>query len=958
MVKYPKKLIEVALPLDEINEAAAREKSIRHGHPFAVHLWWARRPISAVRPLLFAQLVNDPGGERGWGGRFKTKEDAEKERNRLFKIMIELSKWENINNGPLLKIAHEEILKSWGETQKNAYDAGFSLPQLHDPFSGGCAIPLEAQRLGLEAVASDINPLSVLICKAMLESAVRFSGRSPIGPLDKNQAPSSLEEKQWQGTSGVAEDIMRYGQWFINRIQKKLGRLYPGVEISSEIVQNRPDLKKYLGRKLTPIAWIYARTVNSPNPAYADVEIPLVNSFVLSCKKGKEYWVEPNYDHGSRKIIFTVKKGVFSYNYEKTVSRKGAVCIASKTNFTLKYIREEGKAGRMRKQLMAVVLEGDRERVYISPINNEYDVEVELYRPDLDIPHMPRDIKTQAYGMDKFWKLFTDRQLALLSEMSEQISSLHAKVLADAKNNSQDDDNVPFEDGGGKAKAYADLMCLFMSFLIDQLANQSSTLCGWNNINQQMIVTFSRQALQMTWNFAESNPFSTSTGSFFVLLDRQVKAVRDGLVQGVLVKSQAYQADAAACGVVERSIVTTDPPYFGNICYANLSDFFYVWARRSLREYFPKTLLTIATPKEDEIISNPYIHGSAENADMFFKQRIGTVFEKIYTSSTDYYPVVIYYAFKESDTSDDGTLSVGWATFLESLICSGFQITGTWPIKSESSNKLKRNLNALASSIVLVCRKRSADAQAASRKNFLRELKEELPSALEAMIGGKVGTSPIAPVDLAQAAIGPGMAIFSRHSSVIEADGSRMLVHDALIQINKVIDEYFNEAEGDMDSDTRFCIDWFMQYGFKEAEFGQADVLARAKGTTVEGLDQAGVIESGSGKVRLFKSEEYPADWDPEKDARIPIWEALHQLICALRSGGEVEAGLLLQKMADRTESIRQLAYRLYTLCERQGWSEEAREYNELIASWHGTIEAAEQAHSKSRHPKQLTLDM
>ena len=410
----------------------------------------------------------------------------------------------------------------------------------------------------------------------------------------------------------------------------------------------------------------------------------------------------------------------------------------------------------------------------------------------------------------------------------------------------------------------------------------------------------------------------------------------------------AVQLDAQTQLLSEGKIVSTDPPYYDNIGYADLSDFFYVWLRRVLKPVFPSLFATLAVPKAEELVATPYRHGSKEIAETFFMEGMTRTMHQLAEQAHPAFPVTIYYAFKQSDSSENGTASTGWEVFLEAVLKAGFSISGTWPMRTErEARSIGIGTNALASSIVLVCCKRDAAAPIVSRREFLRELNAVLPEALDEMTRGGV-SSPVAPVDLSQAIIGPGMAIFSKYAAVLEADGTPMRVRTALQLINHFL------AEDDFDADTQFCLHWFESNGWSEGRFGEADVLARAKGTSVDGVAESGVLASGKGVVRLLRYAEYPTDWSPEHDTRTPVWEALHHLIHALQSGGgEAASGALLAKMPARMEAIRQLAYRLYTLCERQGRAEEARAYNELITSWEA-IEAA--SHAADRVEKQIEL--
>lgn len=942
-IKSPKKLIEVALPLDDINKAAKREKSMRHGHPQTLHLWWARRPLAAARAILFAQLVNDPGGERGYYAG-KTKAQADAEREKLFDIIRDLVKWENLNNEEVLGRAREAIRKSWKETcEQNKGRAGFDedqLPAFHDPFAGGGAIPLEAQRLGLNSYASDLNPVAVMINKAMIEIPPKFAGQKPVGPIPQDEKSKPKLHEKWSGAQGIAEDVRRYGHIMREEAFKRIGNLYPKIKITENIITEQPYLSQYENKELTVIAWIWIRTVKSPNPAYSHIDVPLVKSFILSNKKNKEAYVEPVILENG--YTFTMKKGKIPENaIRSTVSRSGGICLMSGTPIPFPYIREEGKAGRIKEKLMAVVCESKHGRIYIAP-----DEQLEAiansanptWSPSTEQPNNTRDFKTPNYGMKTYGDLFTKRQLVALNTLSDIVIELKEKIIQDAIAAGLDNNDDTLSEGGQGAVAYAEAISVYLAFQIDQVANHLSTVCAWHVNNEQLKNTFARQAIPMTWDFAETNLFSSSTGSLKNLQERQIKGI---LSLPAINSGKAIQANAANQNISRNKVISTDPPYYDNIGYADLSDFFYVWMRRSLKSIFPSLFATLAVPKADELIATPYRHGSKEKAEHFFMDGMTLAMKNLAQEAHSSFPVTIYYAFKQSETKAVETTSTGWETFLAAVINAGFTITGTWPLNTEQTKAIKTGMNVLASSVLLVCRKRDKNADTISRREFQRELKEEMPEALEAMIGGREGASPIAPVDLAQAAIGPGMAIYSKYAAVLNQDGSQMSVHDALVMINRSIDEYFSDAEGELDEDSRFCVDWFMQYGFGKGAFGEADTLARAKGTSVDLVQEAGVIESGQGKVRLLKWEEYPTDWDPKKDNRTPVWEACHHMIRELSQQGEGAAGALLAKMPQRAEPIRQLAYRLYTLCERKGWAEEARAYNELISSWHAVVEAS-----------------
>jgi len=963
-IKTPKKLIEVALPLDAINVAAAREKSIRHGHPSTLHLWWARRPLAAARAVIFAQMVNDPGFERHLG-RGVNKEKAAAERERLFKIIEELVLWENTNNEEVLERARAEIWKSWRETcelNKGHPQAAElfnpeKLPGFHDPFAGGGALPLEAQRLGLESYASDLNPVAVTINKAMIEIPPKFAGRAPVGPeIDANKGSKKRATRDafedWSGAKGLAEDVRRYGSWMREEAQKRIGHLYPQIEVTAEMVAERPDLAQYQGQKLTVIAWLWARTVKSPNPAFSHAEVPLASTFILSSKVGKESYVEPVVDGDSYR--FTVKVGTppASAKDGTKASGRGAnfSCLLSQTPISGDYIKEEGKAGRMGARLMAIVAEGQRGRLYISPTSEHEAVPggvAPQWKPAGDIPTRMTGGNCTPYGMTTWGDLFTSRQLVALDTFSDLVKESIARVREDAMLAGMVDDGLGLDQGGVGATAYAQAVGVYLAFAVDKAADRNTTLCAWESKMDRMRNTFGRQALPMVWDYVETNPIGGAGGDIFGTV-YSLWEVLDRLSHGDA--GLAMQADAQTQSVSQNKLISTDPPYYDNIGYADLSDFFYVWLRRSLRSIYPSLYATLAVPKAEELVATTHRHGSKDKAEIFFLDGMTAAMHNLAEQGHPAFPVTIYYAFKQAETkAEAGTSSTGWETFLAAVLKAGFALTGTWPMRTELSNRMiGAGTNALASSIVLVCRPRATEAPTVSRRDFIRELNATLPEALADMTRGGIN-SPVAPVDLSQAIIGPGMEVFSKYSAVIEANGKPMSVRTALQLINRFI------GEDDFDHDTQFCLAWFEQHGWAEGKYGDADVLARAKGTSVGGLIEAGVVDSAGGDLRLLKWAEMPRDWSPENDSRLAVWEGLHQLIRALNQDGESAAGALLARMPDKTASLNALMYRLYTLCERQGWAEEARAYNELQGAWAG-IELASQEIGHSNTQVQMDI--
>jgi len=916
MPEYRKKLIEVALPLDVINKESAREKSIRHGHPSTLHLWWARRPLAACRAVLFAQLVDDPSAHPD---KFPTEEDQKRERDRLFKIIEDMVRWENINNERVMGQAREEIMRS---TDGNP-------PPVLDPFCGGGSIPLEAQRLGLKAYGSDLNPVAVLITKALIEIPPKFAAMPPVNP--KGQTST-----HWQGAKGLAEDVQYYGKWMRDEAEKRIGHLYPKVRLPKE-----------QGGEATVIAWLWARTVKCPNPA-CGAEMPLVRSFWLSKKRGKQAWVEPVVE--GNQYRFEVRAGE-GQPRGGTVERRGATCLCCGTPVPFAHVRSEGKAGRMGQRLMAVVAEGARGRVYVEPDEGHITIAGSAkpeWKPDAVLPHNPRDFKTPNYGMKTFADLFTPRQLVALTTFSDLVMAARERVLEDAIRAGMPDDGKGINDGGTGATAYADGVATYLAFAVDRGSDAWSSLATWRQGVEATRGTFARQALAMVWDFAEANPFSNACGNW---LDACIQWITNVLLYVPAdINCSTRQMDATAIvEAVENHIISTDPPYYDNIGYADLSDFFYVWLRRSLGKVYPDLFSTMLVPKAEELVATPYRFGGNRNkAKAFFETGLRSSFEKMREAAHCDYPLAVYYAFKqaESDTKlKDGNgkhalASTGWETMLEGLLQTGFQITGTWPMRTErSARSVSLGTNALASSIVLACRPRPEDAPMTTRRDFINALKHELPPALKTLQEGN-----IAPVDLAQSAIGPGMAIFSRYGKVLEADGTAMRVRAALALINQVLDEYLAEREGEYDAETRWALAWFEQYGMGEGAYGVAEILSKAKNTAVGALERSGMVISKGGKVRLLRSDELPDSWDPASEKRLTVWEVTQHLIRALvDKGSEQAASELLSKVGGLGDTAKELAYRLYTICDRKKWATEAIVYNALVVAWPELLKLAGQ---------------
>jgi putative DNA methylase len=921
-VGVPKrKLIEVALPLEAINRESAREKSIRHGHPSTLHLWWARRPLATARAVLFAQLVDDPSS---YPDRFPTEEAQHAERERLHRIIERLVVWENTRDQQLLDEAHEEILKSTGGNP----------PPILDPFAGGGTIPLEAQRLGLQAHASDLNPVAVLINKALIEIPPQFAGRPPVFP---GLADGRIGG--WEGATGLVADVRAYGEWMRDEAQRRIGEHYPQATLED-------------GTKAVVIAWIWARTVTCPNPA-CGTEMPLVRSWWLGKKKGKEAWVRPIIvaDPGNpsgKRVEFEIGHGWVgapSADADRTVGRNGATCVACGSAVELEYVRATSRDVGLGAQLMAVVAEGDRQRVYLPPDDQHRRaaaVERPQTVPEADLPPEALGFRVQNYGLTRWADLFTSRQLLALTTFSDLVIEVRERVLRDAVAAGVPVGERLRFDGIG-AEAYADSVATYLSCALVRVAMTDSTLCRWNPVGPKVQHMFGRQTISMVWDFSEVDPFATATGSW----DAAVEMVVNGLELAPMVAgSKAVQRDATSAPAAGL-LVSTDPPYYDNVGYSDLSDFFYVWHRRSLRSVYPELLSTVLVPKADELVANPYRHDGSEGAKRFFEHGFRRVFSHARATALDDYPITVYYAFKQSDASEAGTASTGWETLLDGMIRTNWAITATWPVRTELGTRMRSlDSNALASSIVIALRPRPVDAPTTDRRGLIAALHDELPDALR-----KLQQGAIAPVDLPQAAIGPGMAVFSRYAKVIENDGTTMTVRSALARINEILDQVLNEQEGDFDAATRFAIAWYRQHGYTTGKFGVADDLARARNTAVETLARDGILASAAGDVTLLSPAAMPEEYDVLEDDRVGIWEALHHLIAILDRGGLQPAGAFLARVQERPdgavdyELVKELAFLLFSIAEKHGWTKDALAFNTVATAWPEILQASRMRH-------------
>ena len=935
-----KKLIEVALPLEEINRQSSREKSIRKGHPSTLHLWWARRPLATARAVLFSQLVDDPSARYGdflEAARAADESDpeavararVEAERRRLFTLITRMVNWDNIGDEHLLREVREEIRRSTGDDP----------PAILDPFAGGGSIPLEAQRLGLEAHASDLNPVAVLINKALIEIPPRFAGRPPVFPGADDGT------RTWPGAHGLAEDVRRYGEWMREEALRRIGHLYPKAQL--------PD-----GGEATVIAWIWARTVTCPNPA-CGIEMPLVRSWWLGKKKGKEAYIVPTVvgDH----IEYSIGHGPKKAPTAGTISGGKGRCLACDALVENAYIRRQATSKGLGQQLIAIVAEGDRQRIYLEPTQVQGDVAVGTERPaDVPTQMVPtpnHDVdRLPMYGMPTWGDAFTARQLVALTTFSDLVGEARERVLRDALAGGMSEGSS-LESNGTDAVAYADAVSTYLALAGSRQADRLSSLSTWQSIGEKVRNVFARQAIAMAWDFADVNPFSSSSGNFSSQVEwvtNVIEYLPTSISCGV-----ANQSNSTAC-LYENVVISTDPPYYDNIGYSDLSDFFYVWLRRSLKGIHPRLLSTVLVPKEEELVANPYRHGGRDGAKDFFEDGFERVFARARRNANPDYPMTVYYAFKQSETTAAGRGSTGWATILGAMIRSGWTITATWPMRSERGGRMTSvGTNALASSIVLVLRPRPEDAPIIDRRGLMRELRACLPGAVETLRSGG-----IAPVDLAQAAIGPGMGVFSHYSRVVSPDGSDMSVAEALMQINAVLDEVLTDQDDDLDPDTRWCLSWYETRGFDEGPYGDAETLASARNASIDALRRSGVLNAGGGRVSLIAPPDLPDDYDPRTDDRISHWEVVLHLARALETGGLDSTGRLLAGARERGldgDALRSLAYRLYDLAEKHGRSRDGGLFNGLGSSWpeiEAAARAATAAGAGARTADQTALDL
>ena len=958
MPKYRKKLIEIDLPLADINKESAREKSIRHGHPSTLHLWWARRPLASCRAVIFASMVDDPSS---CPDEFPTIEDQAIERKRLHDIISRLVKWENSNDPDLLAQARLEIAKSIARqpnkppipdstTQPATPDRHCGLdpqstgaategttsmpihtnpceshpqtilqylakhaPTIYDPFCGGGSIPLEAQRLGMKAVGSDLNPVAVLITKALIEIPPKFANKPPVNPdADPMGITTGKGRKSqkvpWRGASGLADDIRYYGKWMREEAFKRIGHLYPTIKDENGIDR-------------TVIAWLWTRTIPCANPA-CGINMPMMKTFQLSKKPKNRHWTKPVVNRETNTISFKVQNHPADVPTEATVNRNGATCIACKSTVKLDYVRQQAREGKMSEQMTAIVAEGDNKRLFISP--NDEHVQTALnaepeWRPSQAITKNPK-VSALAYGTTHWHQLFTERQLLTLTTFSDLISEVRLQIIE----NSDDGD-------------YADAVCLYLALAVGRLSNGSSRFNVWQNLGDKVAQVFGRQAIPMMWDYPESNAFSTQTQNWTAQIEWVAKAVDHTPAESN--PGKTLQADASTTvHANDAPIIVTDPPYYDNIQYADLSDFFYVWLRPILRDTYPELFAGMLTPKMEEMIAAPRFEDSKQH----FEEGLNKTLRLIRQRCTDDYPSSIFYAYKQQEEEHGGQTSTGWETMLNALISSGFHVIGTWPIRTERPTGLKVNVNALASSVILVCRPRPEDAPSITRQQFLDELADEMPKALDQL----TRESHITPTDLAQAAIGPGMEIYSKYSSVTYISGKPFTVKNALIAINSEVHKYDERETGDLDPESQFCVTWLNQHGFEKGDYGAANVAAQAKNIDVRTLaDFHDILTAESGNVQLHNIHYYaPIDYDYEapiddRNGNMTAWEgclrmAYHMDYHREDAGGIYGSAIVYNAKGSYTDRIERLARILYNYHDARGEAHRAYVFNSIVTQW------------------------
>ena len=916
MSTYKKKLIEVALPLEDINRESVKQKTGRPktGYPTTLHKYWAQRSVATARAAIWSSLVDDPSSHPE---KFPTADLQKKERLRRFDILRKLILWESTADASL-----------WAEARKIAEeDCGGSLPPFIDPFAGSGAIPLEALRLGMSAHASDLNPLAVTIQHMLVEWPQKFANKPAVHRRNKGGLSAST------AFGNLAADVLAYGEDINEKLRGRIGEFYPPVTDS-------------FGKEIEPGVFMWARTVPCPNPA-CGVLTPLVKDWKLSTRSGAH--IRPVIDRAAKTINFAVQHdGVVpepSFN-----GRKGGACLMCEAPIDFVWIRKQGVAGLINHRLMAIAAGDDYSWAFYQPTSEHESVALTVpdstWVPRGDIPNNTRDFRTQLYGMATWASLFTPRQMLALTTLQDIIRETEADIDSDAVAAGYVSGGEPLSRGGTGAHAYAQLVRAYIHLTASNLTEWNCSVTRWSPNGPQLSSLFARQAVIMNWNYAEGSLFGKGGANFLQKLRRTVEVIDR---TPTTTTGTARQADATRMvwDHDKAPLVVTDPPYYDNISYSELADFFYVWLRESMRDIDPETFATISSPKSEELIMAKNRHGGdEEKAKQFFEDGLTQALHHLRSISDPDLPLSIYYAYNDTDESEDGEGnkeigSSGWETILQSIVDAGLQIVMTYPLRSEAVGRaISTNASALAACILLVCRPRSDKAPVGTRGDFTLGLQGELSQAIERLKDGDLGA-----LDLSQAAIGPGMAVFTRYSKVLESDGRKMTMRTALDLINKSVSEVAGKGDAMFDQQTRWCVRWFEEKGLSEGLYGDAQMLANANGLNIPELERFGVISSKGGKVQLLVGDRLPTDWDPRLDSRISSWEVLHHLIACLlpkgnplsraNGGSEKEALALASALSPLlVEQAKELSYRMFDICRVRGWNQEALAYNAIGQSW------------------------
>ncbi|WP_079181507.1 DUF1156 domain-containing protein [Streptomyces sp. Tue 6075] len=888
-----RKLIEVALPTEAISRASKADKDRKVGTIKNIHKWFAPMPTPAWRALLFAAVVDDPG-------------DEEKRAELLSIIEGLVPKDGTAPSMDTLKRAKAVLAEQEQE-----------LPTVLDPFCGGGSTLVEAQRLGFPTIASDLNPVPALVTRVETQLVPAMLGKPSVSGDD-----GVLEGTNLDPMGGLLADVRHYAQRVEAEVKSKVGHLYEPVK-SGE-----------------PVAWLWARTVPCTNPACA-IDIPLYSSPWLSKQKGREAWLKPTVEDG--RVRFEIGTGVMGEIPAATKAARGGkfTCLACGTQVDEKHLRGAGAGGLMGFQMLAMAIDDESGRRFaaVDPGSQTSEIPMPDDAPEMEFPERALGFRVQAYGIVKQADLYTARQVHMLGAFADAVARVPEWVK---------------RDGGDSDQGVA--IASILAICVSKLAMANSSQARWQidsrHGSAKAQPAFGRHALPMVWDFAEVNPFAKSAGGWSSQLKSMLSGI-NALPRGVEV-GRTVQADARTAGSMVApgsALIATDPPYFAQIPYADLSDYFYVWLRRSVRGIHPDLFGTMETPKSTELIADPFRRGGSGQARQYFISGFTEVFSSLKQASRSDLPLVVIYAHRQEENKDGELASSAWDAMLEAMLSAGLCIVGTWPLHATHSSRQRGiQSNAVASYIAMICRPRPVDAGALDRRGFLQALRRELPERIKPL-----QQSSIPAVDLGQAAIGPGMEIFSRYARVTEPDGTAMTVSAALRQINRALNEILSEYEEDFDSDTSWCIEWFRDYQWDAGGFGEADKRANRYNTSVPGLVHAGVVKAAAGKAALIKPTDLPGAYDPATDGRLTIWEvAMHlsRLIEGKGPGTGIDAaGELLARARTRPEidedTVKGLAYLLHNICENRGWTESQRWFNNLVSSWPDLQTAARAAEKR-----------